>query len=76
MPPPLTVVGGSSDPLLQFFTYTHLPVRLQEVSLPFCHLAQSLVQTLPLNPERTAALQKLLAAKDCAVRAVLWKDPA
>lgn len=28
---------------------------------------------LPRNPERTVALRKLLEAKDCAVRAVLYQ---
>lgn len=28
----------------------------------------------PRNPERTMVLRKLLEAKDCAVRAVLYKD--
>jgi hypothetical protein len=31
------------------------------------------VDTLPRNPERTAALRKLLEAKDAAVRARLYK---
>jgi len=31
---------------------------------------------LPRNAERTTALRKLLEAKDCAVRAVLYKEPA
>lgn len=60
------------DPMLQFFTWTHLPVHLQDVSRPFCHLAEQIVETLPRNPERTAALRKLLEAKDCAVRARLY----
>ena len=59
--------------MLQFFAYEHLPQRLREVSRPFGVLAQSLVDTLPRNPERTAALRKLLEAKDCAVRALLFK---
>lgn len=62
-----------SEPLLQFFAYAHLPPHLQEVSKPFGELANHLL-TLPRNPERTVALRKLLEAKDCAVRAVLWKD--
>jgi hypothetical protein len=61
------------EPLLQFFVYSHLPSHLQEVSKPFAELANHLV-TLPRNPERTVALRKLLEAKDCAVRSMLWKD--
>jgi hypothetical protein len=59
--------------MLQFFTYAHLPAHLQEVSKPFCLLAESISETLPPNPERTVALRKLLEAKDCAVRALLYK---
>lgn len=62
------------DRLLQFFEYSHLPSHLAEVSKPFCDLAHSIVRDLPSNPERTVALRKLLEAKDCAVRAVLYKD--
>jgi hypothetical protein len=60
-----------NEPILQFFTYTHLPEILQEVSKPFCNLANIIVDTLPRNPERTVALRKLMEAKDCAVRAKL-----
>jgi len=63
------------EPLLQFFAYDHLPAHLQAVSAPFGELADHIVKTLPRNPERTVALRKLLEAKDCAVRALLWTDP-
>lgn len=59
------------DRMLQFFKYSHLPTNLQLVSKPFGDLAQSLVDTLPHNPERTVALRKLLESKDCAVRSLL-----
>lgn len=62
------------DPMLQFFAYEHLPKHLQDVSKPFGDLAQHIVDTLPRNPERTVGLRKLLEAKDCAVRALLYKD--
>lgn len=61
------------DPMLQFFAYAHLPTHLQEHSKPFGDLAQMLCASLPKNPERTVALRKLLEAKDCAVRARLFK---
>lgn len=61
------------EPLLQFFAYAHLPAHLQTISKPFGDLAQQMVETLPRNPERTAGLRKLLEAKDCAVRAQLFK---
>ena len=59
--------------MLQFFAYAHLPAHLAEVSRPFCQLADDICATLPSNPERTVALRKLLEAKDCAVRALIYK---
>ena len=61
------------EPLIQFFGYAHLPSHLQEYSKPFSDLADWIIKTLPRNPERTVALRKLLEAKDCAVRAKLFK---
>lgn len=58
--------------LMQFFKYDHLPEYLQGVSKPFGDLAQHLDDTLPENAEKTVALRKLVEAKDCAVRAVLY----
>jgi hypothetical protein len=60
--------------LMQFFSYEHLPQHLQSVSKPFCELAQRIDSELPMNPEKTVALRKLLEAKDCAVRAILFKE--
>ncbi len=68
-----TLAAAPTDRMLQFFTYGHLPEHLAKVSLPFCQLAEEIVATLPSNPERTVALRKLLEAKDCAVRALLYK---
>jgi hypothetical protein len=56
--------------VLQFFAHEHLPAELAEVVEPFQTLA-STVADGPDNPETTAALRKLLEAKDCAVRAVV-----
>jgi hypothetical protein len=64
---------GRHEYLMQFFAYGHLPLYLQDASKPFKDLAQRIVDTLPVNPERTTALRKLLEAKDCAVRARLFK---
>ena len=61
------------EPMMQFFDFSHLPEHLAEISEPFCNLARHLVIVLPRNPERTTALRKLLEAKDCAVRARLYK---
>jgi hypothetical protein len=59
--------------LLQYFAYDHLPPHLQAVSKPFGELAKTLEADLPSNPEKTATFRKLLEAKDCAVRAALFK---
>lgn len=63
-----------NEQLLQFFAWDHLPKELGEISKEFAILANELVRVLPRNPERTMALRKLLEAKDCAVRARLWKE--
>lgn len=63
----------ADEPMLQFFAWEHLPYALAVVSKPFGQLAHQLVLELPRNPERTVALRKLLEAKDCAVRAQLYK---
>jgi hypothetical protein len=62
------------DRMLQFFQYKHLPPKLQEASAPFCALAEAVVATYPMNPERTVCLRKLLEAKDAAVRTLLYKE--
>ena len=64
--------------MIQHFNYKHLPTHLQDVSRPFCELAERMVETLPECAERTAGLRKLLEAKDCAVRAMIehWADAA
>lgn len=60
--------------LMQFFEYAHLPPKLQEISAPFGNLAQLMWSALPDSIERDAMLRKLLEAKDCAVRASLYKE--
>ena len=62
-----------TDYLMQFFAYEHLPEHLQAISKPFGELAKKIVEDLPSNPERSTALRKLLEAKDCAVRANIFK---
>lgn len=63
------------DRMQQFFEFSHLPDHLQKVSQPFGDLAAMIVEDIPNNPERTAGLRKLLEAKDCIVRARLYKEP-
>jgi len=63
--------------ILRHFEYSHLPEHLREVSRPFCELAKDLIAVHELEgPELTAALRKLLEAKDCAVRAAIEKRTA
>jgi hypothetical protein len=63
------------DRMLQFFSYDHLKSDdLKEISKPFHTMAHWIVNTLSSNPERTVALRKLLEAKDCTVRAYIFKD--
>lgn len=62
-----------NEALLQFFEFAHLPEAMQLVSKEFHGLAHKIVSSIPRNPERTVALRKLLEAKDCAVRATIFK---
>lgn len=64
-----------TDRMMQFFDYEHLPEHLQAVSREFATIAVWVEHNLPSNPERTVCLRKLLEAKDCAVRARLYKEP-
>ena len=62
------VVGNY--PILEFFTYEHLPPQLAAVSKQFCQLARELAAGETLAPQEVAAgLRHLLEAKDCFVRA-------
>jgi hypothetical protein len=67
-------MSDTSEPILQFFGFDHLPDELRLVSRQFAVIAQWVVENLPRNPERTVALRKLLEAKDAAVRAKLAKQ--
>jgi hypothetical protein len=59
------------DRMLKWFAYQHLPEHLQGVSRQFHGLAGDIVELIQPGPERTAALRKLLEAKDAAVRATV-----
>lgn len=56
---------------IRFFSYAHLPPKLQEVCKPIVELANLMEATLPDGPEKSAGMRKLLEAKDCFVRAML-----
>lgn len=63
----------TQEHIMQFFTYEHLPEHLKTVSKPFCELAEFIVENVPRNQQRTIALNKVMEAKDAAVRAQLSK---
>ena len=57
---------------LSDFAYGHLPENLQSVSKQFHVLAQNMVDLAPINTDQhEIALQKLLEAKDAAVRSFI-----
>lgn len=56
---------------IKYFSYEHLPAKLQEVSKPIVELARLMEEMLPDGPEKSAGMRKLLEAKDCFVRAKL-----
>lgn len=60
--------------IMQFFRYAHLREDMQAVSKPFGVLAEHIVNTLPDNAEREAALRDLLKSKDAAVRASIVRE--
>ena len=65
----------STESILRYFEFAHLPERLQATSRLFHSLAHQMAADLD-GPELTAGLRKLLEAKDCMVRAALDKDGA
>lgn len=72
------MAGGPRDLMhshgtLQFFAYDHLPDNLREVSKLFGDLAEKLEEMLPHNSQKWSCMERLLEAKDCAVRAKLFK---
>lgn len=68
------MIESTTDTKLQHFGFAHLPEHLQPISKTFHDVAHWMVEHLPRNPMRTLALQKLLEAKDNAIRAAIHKD--
>ena len=60
-------------PILEFFSYGHLPSHLREVSECFHDLAEEMAVKLLESDEVREGLRKLLEAKDCFVRAAIPK---
>jgi hypothetical protein len=61
------------DDIMQFFQYAHLAPDQRRIAKGFHDFAEQVVRHLPVCPERTVALRKLLESKDAAVRSTLWK---
>jgi hypothetical protein len=61
----------STEHVLQFFAYDHLPEHLQVISAACYDLAHEMAEVLPDGPELTVGLRDLLRAKDCFVRAAV-----
>lgn len=60
---------------LQWLTFGHLPPALQGFSAPFYRAAVTLVTEIAMDsPELTTALNRLIEAKDSAVRAGIKAD--
>ena len=62
--------------LMQFFAYEHLREDLRPTSMLFAELAKIIDEQFPSNPEKTTCLRRLVEAKDCAVRALLFHQEA
>lgn len=62
-----------ASPIMQYFEYLHLPVKLQKISKPIGDLAKYIDSVLPDCAEKSDGLRKLLEAKDCLVRAK-WQN--
>ena len=56
------------------FTYEHLPPHLQEISRPYCELAQRHLHEYMPNSQTVEALRLLVQAKDAAVRAHVIRE--
>lgn len=69
------IIASSITHTLRYFTYEHLPEDLQAVSKGFSELAYKVVKQAPQNYQTVVSLQKLLEAKDAAVRAMLPPIP-
>lgn len=63
------------NPIMKYFEYSHLPLKLQKTSQPFWQVAKEMDATLQDGPEKSAGLRKMLEAKDCFVRAALEAKP-
>lgn len=66
----IAMVNPEESSILKHFEFSHLHPVQGAVAESFCNLAYELEETLPVGPEKSVALRKLLEAKDSAVRSV------
>jgi hypothetical protein len=70
--PTFAAAMRNNFPILEFFSFEHLPPHLQAVSSRFAELAYWVADCSSTRPaEKATALRKLLEAKDAAVRCAL-----
>ena len=62
---------SEQTPIMKYFSYSHLPEKLQSISKSVYDLAEKMDNELPNGAEKSAGLRKLLEAKDCFVRSNL-----
>ena len=65
----------SNNPIMQFFEQESATFKLEPTLSGFEDLAKTIVKETDPSAEQTAALRKLLEAKDAAVRAKLLTRP-
>jgi len=65
--------AGPAVNILRYFSFMHLPEKLQGLSKEVHDLAMTMNSALPECAEKAAGMRKLLEAKDCFVRAALEK---
>lgn len=71
--PEVTVVADPPELNAQFFRYEHLQnEKMREISKRFHDFARQLIRDLPRNSQRTKTIDKIIEAKDCAFRALLF----
>ena len=64
-------INEPQDRMLHWFGSRHLSITLQMTADLFEQLANDLVSEVHAGPERTVSLQKLLQARDAALRATI-----
>lgn len=67
----------STESLLRWFEFGHLPEHLAQVSSICAATAEDVIATIPVDsPELSAGLRHLLEAKDAFVRAAILTKEA